>query len=179
MPSKTPHQPKCARPITAPKTKPITKHTNANTWNRLIICQAAQQSVPRWRPLADSLIGWRRAGAANRWSALLDACIILHCPDRNAKEAKNQLNDDEEKRRSDHHRNKNKGDWITASRNTLPTVKDHPRKQADAQEERDEKQKPACECEESQRVPRSWFLVHGNSVVQRRASSTPRHLCQA
>src|ERR1035441_6118193 len=93
----------------------------------------------RWRPLPDSRIGWRRAGAAIRWSALLDASIILRCPDRNAKEAQNQLSHDEEDRRPNHHGNKNKGDWVTASRNPLPTVKDYPRKQTTAHEKCDEK----------------------------------------
>jgi hypothetical protein len=69
----------------------------------------------------------------------LDTSVLRLRPNPNAKEAKNQLNNDEEDRDPDHHRNKNEGNWVTASRNAIFAVKDYPSEQASTHEERDEK----------------------------------------
>src|ERR1700751_1744928 len=75
------------------------------------------------------------------------------------KRAKKELNHNEEDRDSNHHRNQDKGNRVTAGRNAILAAKDYPCKQASAHEERGEKQLPPCEREASQRVPGLWFLV--------------------
>jgi hypothetical protein len=77
----------------------------------------------------------------------LDADGVRPCPNLNTTKAKQQFKDYEENGCSNQHRNQNKGDRIAAERHTVLSVKDYPRKQAAAYEQRDEKQNPTCECQ--------------------------------